>query len=100
MPHEFYEDDGPLNIAYQRVFSIEVSQINYDDNGEVDDGGNSTGLQGWRGNNAMPLEGFESFSTISMPMLYRMYSAIYGRVNTNNNNNNNNNLSGEISADL
>ena len=46
MPHEFYEDDGPLNIAYQRVFSIEVSQINDDGNGEFDDGGNSTGLQG------------------------------------------------------
>ena len=35
MSHQFYEDDGPLNIAYQRVFSIEVSQFddNYDDDG-------------------------------------------------------------------
>ena len=37
MPHQFFEDDGPLNIAYKQVLSIEVSQFNdYDD----DDGNN------------------------------------------------------------
>ena len=38
MPHQFYEDDGPLNIAYQRVLSIEVSQFDDDDD---DDNGNN-----------------------------------------------------------
>ena len=28
IPHESYGDDGPLSVAYQRVFSIEVFQIN------------------------------------------------------------------------
>ncbi|KAL3758343.1 hypothetical protein ACHAWU_005013 [Discostella pseudostelligera] len=46
MPHEFYEDDGPLNIAYKRVFSIEVSQINAGEDEIDDDNNDDNDLQG------------------------------------------------------
>jgi hypothetical protein len=33
-PFEFCEDDGPLNVIYKKVFSIEICQIPDDDNDE------------------------------------------------------------------
>ncbi|KAL7543791.1 hypothetical protein ACHAXR_013242 [Thalassiosira sp. AJA248-18] len=34
IPFEFYEDDGPLNAIYKRVFSIEIAHLLDDDQGE------------------------------------------------------------------
>jgi len=37
MPFESYEDDGPLNTIYKRVFSIEIAQILNAENDDDDD---------------------------------------------------------------